>query len=183
MKKNKRINLKQFISGYLLIFISAAIIISFFAVSELNYMYSRHLKKIDLFENLEIQLKQYDDISESYLTENSAGMEIVDKNLRVLKSKGSAEVAGYQYSAISFAELISNQQFNIKTTYQNIEENGETYTVLLKQHFTKKTASRVSYLSSIYSLSIFATIIIVFLIIRHFRLTLSSCFFCLNVIL
>lgn len=167
MKKDKRINLKQFISGYLLIFISAAIIISFVAVSGFNYMYSRHIKKIDLFENLEIQLKQYDDISESYLTENSAGMEIVDKNLRVLKSKGIAEVAGYQYSAISFAELISNQQFNIKATYQSIEENGETYTVLLKQHFTKKTASKVSYLSSVYSLSIFATIIIVFLIIFY----------------
>lgn len=130
-------------------------------------MYSQHLKKIDLFENLEIQLKQYDDIAESYLTENSAGMEIVDKDLRVLKSKGIAEVAGYQYSAISFAELISNQQFNIKATYQSIEENGETYTVLLKQHFTKKTASKVSYLSSVYSLSIFATIIIVFLIIFY----------------
>lgn len=166
MKENKAVSLKKLISEYLVIFFITALIFCFGVVYLISYIYTEHMKRVDLFGNLEIQLKQYNNISESFLTENGAGMELLDSNLRVTSSKGIAKNPGYQYTPISFAKLISNKDFNEKVTYEIIDDkNNKSYTIILKQYFNKKTAEKISSLSLIYSFALFLGALVVFLII------------------
>ena len=170
MKKNKK-TLKHLIIYELVIAWIIAGLCSFLLGSFLDEIYRIQLDKANIYEDLQVDLKKYDDISEEFLISNNASIGIVDDTLKLIATKGIGigVAEGYQYSPIEFAELIGNRVMSKNVTYEKIKEDNKYRTVILIQNFNDQTFDNLNKFSYIYySVSILGNLIIFFVIFIFF---------------
>ena len=87
MKKNKK-TLKQLIIYELVIAWVIAGLCSFVLGFFLDEVYRFQLDKANIYEDLKVDLKKYDDISEEFLISNNSSIGIVDDSLKLIDIKG-----------------------------------------------------------------------------------------------
>lgn len=166
MKKNKRTLKKLIISELIIAWIIAGIC-SFLLGLFLDEIYMVQLDKANIYEDLQVDLNDYNNISDEFLIENNASLGVVDSELNLIKVRGTGigvEV-GYRYTPIEFAEMLGNTSITKNVTYEKIKEGEEYHTVFLAQNFNEQALKNLNNFSYLYySVSIIGNLLIFFVI-------------------
>lgn len=166
MKKNKK-TLRKLIISELIIAWTIAGLCSFVLGLFLDELYSIQLDKANLYEDLQVDLKDYKDISDEFLIENNASLGIVDRDLNLVNVRGIGigVEPGYKYTPIEFAELIGNTSITKNVTYEKVIDGNMYNSVFLVQNFNDQALKNLNDFSYIYySSSIIGNLLIFFVI-------------------
>lgn len=170
LKKNKR-NLKSLIISELIMACIIAGICSFFLGILLDKFYTVQLDKANLYEDLAVDLKNYEEVPDEFLVENNASIGVVDDNLSLIEIRGLGigVSKGHKYTPIEFAELIGNTSFTKNVTYEKITYGKNHKTVFLIQNFNEQSLEKLNNFASVYyAVSIIGNLIILLVIFLLF---------------
>ncbi|MGM9525721.1 MAG: sensor histidine kinase [Peptococcaceae bacterium] len=141
MKKESDMTLWQLIASRLVIHIVLALTAIFLAGFLLNQfwlpVYLSHADFVAFPHPffLQIDLQQYEDISEEQLLESDAALLVLNEQLCVIKSVNSDKPVGYQYTVEALNDILLREEDNqmLRTDkFQN--DSGETVIVMLQQN-------------------------------------------------
>jgi signal transduction histidine kinase len=159
----KAISLHKLIITRLVLYLSIALMAILLLSMVLDFMYLQYFEKRDLFDKLEINLKEYQEVSEAYLIKNRATMEIVDSDLKVVSSKGLKHLNGHKYTPIEFTKLLEDSSYNQNVDYETVHgTDGKEYTVVLMQSITNKTLKKENEISAFYTYGFLSGTLILF---------------------
>lgn len=165
MKRNKKpISLQTLILNKLFLYILVSILSLILFNWIIKEMYTTSIIKSNLYEPLDVDLENYEDISQEYLNDNHSSIEVIDKNLNIIYSEGFNKETKSKYTLLEFTDLLNNMD-EYKNVYYNIlqKDNGNEVTVVLIQHFNSNTLSKFNRLFRIYVITLIIGTFLIFL--------------------
>ena len=165
MKRNKKpISLQTLILNKLFLYILVSILSLILFNLIIKEMYNTSIIKSNLYEPLNVDLENYEDISQEYLNDNHSSIEVIDKNLNIIYSEGFNKETKSKYTLLEFTDLLNNMD-EYKNVYYSIlqKDNGNEVTVVLIQHFNSNTLSKFNRLFRIYVITLIIGTFLIFL--------------------
>lgn len=184
LRKNRyrvsNILLRNYLKVFLLISIITTIIFIFSFITGIAiYLKSEPLEgeTSDIILG-EIENKDYDSISENYITEHNGWIEVIDKDLNVIKTIGTPKVKRDKYSNEEFGEILVNElnaEENDYFTSVGYSKEGHFFvlTRMKKEDLSKMfvKSSKIGFKIFVYTMIVLYIFIFTISLILYSRLT------------
>lgn len=118
----------------------------------------------NIYDDLDVDLLNYKEISTDFLNENHLKIEVVDSNLNVIYSKGVNENSNNKYTPEEIASLFNFDSFEMNIIYKTfIDDDGNENTIILFQYLTGKVLNKLKQMTYGYVIVLIVGTILIFL--------------------